>query len=111
MAQSTLSANRRKGTPGKPHSDFPLTPHRGTGRWCKKVRGKLHYFGKIEGDEEGQAALDEWLRSDRAGTKLSGLEPAVQGHRPAEHETFDGADYECRVRRLEAYPTIVNGPR
>jgi len=42
--------------PRKPHPDFPLTP-RGDGRWCKKIRGKLHYFTGT--DDE---ALSEWLR-------------------------------------------------
>jgi integrase len=31
--------------PAKPSDDFPLTPHP-AGYWCKKIRGKLHYFGK-----------------------------------------------------------------
>ena len=46
--------------PAKPRHDFPLFPHL-TGRWAKKVRGKFHYFGKVAGDEKGQAALDQWL--------------------------------------------------
>jgi integrase len=42
--------------PAKPYPDFPLTMHP-TGQWCKKIRGKLHYFGK-DSDE----ALDEYNR-------------------------------------------------
>jgi integrase len=30
--------------PTKPRPDFPLTPHP-AGYWCKRIKGKLHYFG------------------------------------------------------------------
>lgn len=55
MKKSSRSRRSRK-----PHSAFPLSRHP-RGYWCKKVKGKLHYFGKIEGDEKGQAALSLWL--------------------------------------------------
>ena len=43
--------------PKKPRADFPLTPHP-NGRWCKRIRGRLHYFGRWD-DPDG--ALVEYL--------------------------------------------------
>ena len=57
----------------KPHADFPLTPHP-SGRWCKKVRGKLYYFGKLD---DSQAALDKWL--EQKDDLLAGRTPRSNG--------------------------------
>src|SRR5262249_35015782 len=43
--------------PAKPYPQFPLTPHP-AGYWCKKIRGKLHYFGPWS-DPDG--ALKKYL--------------------------------------------------
>lgn len=70
MAKSTKSKAADK--PSKPRPDFPLFPH-ATGRWAKKVRQKLHYFGKIADDPDGQKALAKWL--DQKDDLLAGRTP------------------------------------
>jgi integrase len=60
----------------KPRKDFPLFPH-ATGRWAKKVRGQFKYFGKVESDPKGEAALKQWL--DQRDDLLAGRVPRVAG--------------------------------
>ena len=61
--------------PAKPRPDFPLFPH-DSGRWTKKVRGLLHYFGYWTDDPRGDAALAKWneVKDDlrKPGISLSG---------------------------------------
>jgi integrase len=56
MSDSTTSAPRVR----KPRPDFPLWVHP-SGRWCKKVRGRFHYFGYLRDDPQGEAALERWI--------------------------------------------------
>jgi len=74
MANSTTPQDASK--PSKPRPDFPLFPHT-TDRWAKKIRGRLHYFGKVSTNPQGEKALNLWLdqkddllagRTPRAGT-------------------------------------------
>jgi integrase len=64
MTNSTPDSPRRRGRAkksnhqaAKPTKDFPLTAHP-SGRWCKKVKGRLHYFGALD---DPQKALERWL--------------------------------------------------
>lgn len=51
---ATLAKRKRE----KP--TFPLFKHKGSGFWCKKVKGKSEYFGKVADDPEGTKALELW---------------------------------------------------
>ena len=63
------------GNARKPRPDFPLYPH-ATGRWAKKIRQKLHYFGSTADDPKGQAALERWL--EQKDDLLAGRTPRVK---------------------------------
>lgn len=52
--------------------DFPLFAG-ACGRWRKKVRGKVHYFGKVADDPKGKIALQLWL--DQKDALLAGRKP------------------------------------
>lgn len=70
MAHSTRRKRAKK--PEKPRPDFPLFPH-ANGRWAKKVRQRLVYFGKWSDDPKGERALDLWL--DQKDALLAGRTP------------------------------------
>jgi len=55
MARTRSRKGRRK--PSKPYPSFPLTAHN-NGQWCKKVRGKVHFFGVWE---DADSALQNYL--------------------------------------------------
>ncbi len=59
MTNSTRRRRPRHHQNAKPYEGFPLTAHP-TGRWCKKVRGRVLFFGRIGTTQDAQAALDKW---------------------------------------------------
>jgi hypothetical protein len=50
MTNSTRRRRSRNHQAAKPHKDFPLTAQPSV-RWCKKVNGKIIFFGKIVPDD------------------------------------------------------------
>ena len=59
MAKSTKSHRKNKSPQdAKPYPEFPLTAHP-SGRWCKKRKGKQHYFGPLV---DWNAALERYKR-------------------------------------------------
>jgi integrase len=91
MSKSTRKGRSRKAAdrPQKPYPEFPLSPHP-SGAWQKKIRGKIHYFGRwarrengrlvrVEGDgwkdalEEYKAVADDLHAGRTPRVKTDGL--------------------------------------
>jgi integrase len=66
----SAKAPRKPASYPKPRPDFPLTPHVRARQWCKKVRRKIHYFGRLD---DPDAALAKWL--DEKDDLLAGRTP------------------------------------
>jgi integrase len=78
MSEVHSTSPTHQSKPAKPSPDFPLFAH-ATRRWAKKIKGKLHYFGRWE-DPDG--ALREFLDfaagkpREKRGRQASSLRPA-----------------------------------
>ena len=57
---------RGRKSAAKPYQSFPPTPHK-SGQFCKKIRGKTYYFGKIDDPEAAIRRYDEHAKGLHAG--------------------------------------------
>ena len=69
----TSIVSNRSEKPSKPRPDFPLFAH-ATGRWAKKIKGKLHYFGPWA---DPDAALARYV--DERDDLYAGRKPRRKG--------------------------------
>lgn len=107
-AKFTRKPINRKAT--RMSTGFPLGQHKARGYWIKKVRGKVHYFGKIADDPDGQKALALWL--EQKDDLLAGRTPRVSGdgltladacNRFMTHKTHRRDTGELAARSFEEY--------
>jgi len=66
MSKPTKKTSADK--PQKPYADFPLFAH-ATGRWAKKIRGKLRYFGKWDNWQDAFSLYQKQAADLHAGRK------------------------------------------
>ena len=123
---STPKPRSRKaaGRPKKPYRDFPLSPHPG-GMWQKKIRGKIHYFGRwarrvngklerVEGDgwkealEDYKAVTDDLHAGRTPRVKADGLTVADLCNRFLTAKLRKQAAGEIGPRMFQDYRDITD---
>ncbi len=97
MPESNSTAPRapaKPSKPSKPYADFPLTPHP-SGRWCKKILGKIIYFGP-------------WSDPDGALAKYLAEKDALHAGRKPREDTGGLTVKELANRFLAAKQALVD---
>jgi integrase len=88
--------------PSKPYPEFPLTAHP-AGYWCKKIRGKIHYFGPWD-DPDG--ALKKYLeqkdalhagRMPRADPEVLTVKDVANGFLNARRQALEAGELSPRT--------------
>ena len=67
-----MAKPKSKQKPKKPYAGFPLTAHP-NGQWCKKIRGKVHFFGVWA---DPMAALEDY--NMQAADLHAGRQPRIR---------------------------------
>jgi integrase len=102
MSESHSTAPLPSRKPAKPYPEFPLTAHP-AGYWCKKIRGKLHYFGPWT-DPDG--ALKKYLeqrdalhagRTPRADPQTLTIKDVANAFLNAKKEAVEASELSQRT--------------
>ncbi len=73
-----MSKTRQK--PNKPRKNFPLSPAN-NGQWCKKIKGKIHYFGVWANPDVAEAEylrVREYLQAGRLPPTTESTETGIR---------------------------------
>ncbi len=81
MPEHNSTAPPPSDKPAKPYPEFPLTAHV-TRRWCKKIKGKLHYFGRWEDPEGALREYEAYLAGEVVARSTTGHNPKANSNRP-----------------------------
>jgi integrase len=101
---TTPSRSGKPQKPCKPYPEFPLTAHP-AGQWCKKIRGKIHYFGPWS-DPDG--ALNKYLaekddlhagRSPRPAPAAATLKDVVNAFLNAKQDAVNAGELSPQTWR------------
>lgn len=110
-----MPAKSNKKRPAKPRPTYPLTWHP-AGTWCKKIRGRVHYFGKDAAEAEARYNRErEFLEAGLPvpetfdGLTVRGLCNHFMARKEAQRDSGEIGDrhynelHDCCKRILDAF--------